>query len=363
VIDSALVNVLVQTINGWIQTQLFYYLTDEISNEERSQLIDAMRQNLTSYVTEFVPSQIEASCRAFVGNKARIYLTETVARLRRKAVSWLYKDALKKYKDDALRAIGDRLDLDFGGLRKARGAVAQVSADLLANAAEYDLVNLMNRLLEEGLEDPEELPVMELRLDQDLRSIVNLKTGREEGQSLDKARRLRLKMYRSGEVHFQIREDIFLILGADGSVDFLCSGPLSVDAQQMTMGLEEDSNIFVKNTMHIGHPGLDMKKITLDEDDVKEYNPGTVDGILTALAGGAMGELSTRQFIERVAWRYVAEKLGALVRSSGDTPGQQAWATSLQAAKLPGSPTYVASPPDGSVIGKTDASADHLKGN
>lgn len=361
-IDSTLVAVLISTIDGWIQTQLRYYLsTEDMTNEERNTLIAAMRENLKSYVMEFVPNQIEASSRAFVDNKARIYLTEVVARLRRNAVDWLYKNVLKKLKDKALKEIRDRVNLDFGGLRSARDAVAQYSADALAKIAEADLVKLMHELLEEGLEDPEELPVIEMRLDQDLRSIVNTKTGREEGQG-QKAARTRLKWFRSGEMHLQIRDEIFLYLNADGSVDLSCSGPISIDAPQMTIGLEEESHIYIEDELHIGKPGDAMKRVVLDEDDVREYTPGGAGGILSALTSGLVDGVSTRNFIERVAWRYVAGKLQEPDILAGIALATVDAGASLVVA-LNRSKATTPNPPLNSVIGQTDASADHLKGN
>ena len=94
-IDSTLVVYLIQYIDSWIQTQLQYYLTDtDMSVEEKNALTRAMRDNLTSYVTDLVPSLIETRARAFIETKARIYITEVVAQLRRKAIDWLYKDVL-----------------------------------------------------------------------------------------------------------------------------------------------------------------------------------------------------------------------------------------------------------------------------
>jgi len=364
VIDSTLITHLITFIDGWIQTQLQHFLTTtDMGVEQRSTLIRSMRDNLTSYVTELVPSLIESRARAFVETKARIYITEVVAILRRRAVDWLYKDVLNELRNSAVREIGGRLRLDFGGLRSARDAVAQYSADILAQVAQADLYEAMQKLLDEGLQDPEELPIMELRLNQDLQSIVDTKTGLEEGQG-QKASRFRLKLYRSGEMHIQIRDDIFLELNADGSVDLRLSGPLNIDAKQATVNLEEDSRVNIESVMRIGHPASDYKAVTLDEDDVREYVPGAVDGILSAVTGGAVGGPSTRQFIERVAWRYVADVLKLIFDAAVIVPmdGGASLKTSVSTALgLVGK--AIPNPPANSVIGKADASAEHLEGN
>jgi len=165
-------------------------------------------------------------------------------------------------------------------------------------------------------------------------------------------------------MHLQIREDIFLIFGADGSVDFLCGDTLSIDAPRMTIGLEEDSYIYTDSILHGGHPGVAMKKVTLDEDDVREYVPGATEGVLSAATSSLVVGLSTRQFIERVATRYVAEQLSAIFTAAPVAPGDGG--TVLKgavAAALQGLRVTIPNPPSNSVIGKTDASAEHLKGN
>ena len=364
VIDSTLVTYLITYIDSWIQTQLQYYLTDtDMSVEDKNTLTRAMRDNLTSYVTDLVPSLIETRARAFVETKARIYITEVVAQLRRKAIDWLYKDVLKKLRDKALKEIGGRLKIDFGGLRAARDAVANYSAEILGKIAQADLFDTMQKFLDEGIQDPEELPVLELRLNQDLRSVINAQTGFEEGQG-QKASRCRLKLYRTGEMHLQIRDDIFLELNADGSVDLRMSGPLSIDAQQATVNLEEDSLINIDGVLRIGHPGKSHKAVTLDDDDIREYEPGAVGGVASALTGGLIGGISTRQFIERVAWRYVADVLKPIFDAAVIVPtdgGASLKVSVSTALGLVGN--AIPNPPANSVIGKADASADHLEGN
>lgn len=365
VIDSTLVTYLITYVNSWTQTQLQYYLTDtDMSAEQRGALTKAMLDNLTSYATELVPSLIEARARAFVETKARIYISETVAQLRRKAIDWLYKEVLKKLQDKAVKEIGNRLNIDFGGLRAARDAVAQYSAAALAKIAEADLFDKMQKALDEGLQDPEELPIMELRLNQDMRSIVNTQTGVEEGVG-QKASRFRLKLYRTGEMHLQIRDEIFLELNADGSVDLRLSGPLGIDALNATVSLEEDSSIDIGGVMRIGHPYSTYKAVTLDEDDVREFVPGAVEGVLSTLTAGVVGDLSTRQFIERVAWRYIAENLKTIFDTVPVAPAPDSGAVLKEgvAAALGLINFAVPNPPSNSVVGKTDASAAHLEGN
>jgi len=353
VIDSSLVSVLQQSIDGWVQTQLFYYLTDKITSEQRAALIGSIRENLKTYMTEVVPALIEEKARRFIDLKARTYLSETIARLRRKAVSWVYKNALKAFKDALVRSVKDQLKTDFGGLRRVRDAVAEGAADLLRATAELDLVNLMDKLIKQGLEDPEELPVFELRGDQDLRAVANLETGREEGQGL-KASRFRLKLYRDGELRLQIQDKIFVTFASDGSVELLCDGPLDVAANQLYMGLDKESFINIDEAMNIGRLNGDMKKVTLDEDNVREYDPGLV------------GQ-STRNFIEKVAWKYIAGQLANAFTAAAVAPGDGGTTLKGNMALALGSPTGVSvtlqEPPDDSIIGKTDASADHLKGN
>ncbi len=362
VIDSTLVTSLITYIDSWIQTQLQYYLTDtDMSIEQKNALVRAMRDNLTSYVTDLVPSLIEMRSRTFIETKARIYITEVVDQLRRKAVDWLYKDVLRKLKDKALKEIGGRLKLDFGGLRAARDAVADYSAEILGKIAQADLFDTMQKFLDEGIQDPEELPVMELRLNQDLQSVISTQTGLEEGQG-QKASRCRLKLYRTGEMHLQIRDEIFLELNADGSVALSLSGPLSIDAQQATVTLEEDSSVNIDGVMRIGYPESDHKAVTLDDDDIREYEPGAVSGILSAVTSGLVGGVSTRQFVERVAWRYVIDKLqepdilAGIVLATVDAGASLV--TALNRSKL-----VTPDPPASSIIGKADASAEHLEGN
>lgn len=351
-IDSTLVTSLITYIDSWIQTQLQYYLTDtNMSAEQKTELTRAMRDNLTSYVTDLVPGLIELRARAFIETKARIYISEVVARLRRRAIDWLYKDVLKNLKDKAVKEISGRLKLDFGGLRAARDAVAQYSADILSAIAQVDLFDTMQQLLDEGLQDPEELPIMELRLNQDLRSIVNTQTGLEEGQG-HKASRFRLKLYRTGEMHLQIQDEIFLELNSDGSVDLRLSGPLSIDAQQATITLEEDSRINIDGVMRIGHPDSDHKAVTLDADDVKEYYPSGAGGILNAVTGGIVGGVSTRNYVERVSWHYTCQRIAEM----GIPAVSEAFAALLIEATA-------ALPPRNSTIGKTESSSKHLEGN
>lgn len=369
-IDSSLVSVLQQSIDDWVQTQLFHYLTDSVTDEQRAVLIGHVRENLASYMVEVVPVTIEEKARRFIELKVRTYLSETIARLRRKAVSWVYKDALKKFKDSILSAVRDQLKIDFGGLRRVRDAVAEGAADLLRVTAELDLVNLVNTLLEQGLEGAEVLPIFEFRGDQDLRAVANLETGREEGQGV-KASRFRLKLYRDGELRLQIQDKVFIALTPDGAVGLLCEEILNINTKRLYMCLEDESYIDITNVMNIGRLGEDMKKVTLDADNVREYDPGLV------------GQ-STRNFIEKVAWRYIAEQLATIFAAAAVIPtdGGLTLKTDI-ASRLAGGPLYLSTPgglpstigsimgvvqelvgpPENSIIGKTDASADHLKGN
>jgi len=321
-------------------------------------------------MTDVVPVAIEEKARRFIEVKVRTYLGETIARLRRKAVSWVYKEALKAFKDSMLSAVRDQLKLDFGGLRRVRDAVAEGAADLLRTTAELDLINLMDKLIKQGLEDPEVLPIFELRGDQDLRAVANLETGREEGQGV-KASRFRLKLYRDGELRLQIQDKVFITLAPDGSVDLLCEDLLNVNAKQLYMGLDEESYINIEKAMNIGLLNGDMKKVTLDEDNIREYDPGLV------------GQ-STRNFIEKIAWRYIAVQLADIFAAAAVIPtdGGLTLKTDI-ASRLIGGPLYlstpgglpnvignirgiiqsISEPPENSIIGKTDASADHLKGN
>jgi len=347
-IDSSLVSVLQQSIDGWVQTQLFYYLTDRITNEQRAALIGRIRENLATYMTDVVPVAIEEKARRFIEVKVRTYLSETIMRLRRKAVSWVYKNALKVFKDSMFSAVRDQLKIDFGGLRRVRDAVAEGAADLLRTTAELDLINLMDKLIKQGMEDPEVLPIFELRGDQDLRAVANLETGREEGQGV-KASRFRLRLYRDGELRLQIQDKVFITFASDGSVDLMCDDLMNINAKQLYMGLDEESYINIEKVMNIGLLNGDMKKVTLDEDNVREYDPDLV------------GQ-STRNFIEKVAWFYIVQELLPMVTAAapGGPAAMGALATALAAKLIALFPTL---PLPNSIVGKTDASADHLKGN
>ena len=348
-IDSTLVQTLVFTVDRYIQAEVFHYLTNRVSDEERKYIEKELKENLKTYITNDVYNNILLSASRFIQNKARIYIAETIARLRRKATSWLYKEVLRKAKKAAVDAFKSRLDLDFGGLREVRDDAANLSVDILETIAEADLAKRMQELLDEGVKDPEPLPIFELRLDQDLKAIINDKTGREEGQG-QKAARFRLKIYRDGEMRLQIQENTFMVFGADGSIDIVCEGPITIDAPALAAAFEDDSYIHALNTMHIGHPGVDMKDVTLHEDDVLEYDES--------------GKQSTRDYIQKVAWRYIAQQLNAILSPIVPVPADGgAFVKAQTQVGLLDVLRTVVDPPDDSVIGKTKASAEHLKGN
>lgn len=369
---SPLVALLSQYVEGWLYTHLTNYLMVDgrLTEVQRNSLMESLGRNLKTYILDYTPRVIEQMCKQAIMNKVRVYITDVIARLRRQAVNWLQKTGLKKAKDAVLGAISDQLDKDWAGFRWVRDAAGQLVADLYDKAAALDLANLMKRALAEGLEDPEELPIFELRGDQDIRSVLNPASGREEGQG-DKASRFRLKIYRDGELHIQVQEGIYLYFRADGTFELDCQD-IDFTADSMHMLLRDPSSIVVQDTLYIGNPmgtsgPQPFKKVTLDEDNVREYDP---------VAG-----ISTREFVERVAWKYVAGELGKIFRDAAVAPGDGGTTLKTNVAArliggqlmsalgalfgsaLPSVADQLGFVPDNSIIGTTEASAEHLEGN
>jgi len=342
---------LAKWVDGWINTTLLSYLlpNERLTDEERGMLIKGMSDNVKSYVTDYLPQLCVQHFKNFVYNKTRIYVSETLAKLRRKAVNWIYKDFLQKYGDATTKAIGDWLSGKFGGVGKAVQAAAEHTNEFLKDIANNDYVKWMSNAIEQGLKDPEELPIFEIRADQDLTSVVDTKLAREEGRG-QKAPRFRMRIYRDGEMRIQVQENVFLYCRADGSVELDCN-QLTLTSDSLLATLSDQSDIQIKDVLQIGVPTDAYKEVTLDKDNVREQE--TVSGY------------STRKFVEDVAWRHIAGQLVNVVNtgSASFNPAEpigagNSFKLALEAASLDTTP-----PPSNTVIGKTEASAKHLKGN
>jgi len=358
---NTLVILLNQYVEGWLFTHLTNYLKVDgrLTEAQRNALMNTLGENLRTYIQDYTPRVIEQMTKQAIMNKARTYVTELVARLRRKAVNWLHKSFLKSAKDAALSAIRDQLDRDWSGFRWVRDTAAQAVADFYEKVAAFDLASEMRDALAEGLEDPEELPILELRGDQDVRSVLNPQSGREEGQG-EKAPRFRLKLYRDGEVHIQVQEGLFLYLRSDGTVELDCDN-IDVTANALNALLRDRSGITIQDVLTIGNPvgskgPVPFKKVTLDEDNVREYDPGLLAGV------------STRDFVRKVGWKDTAGKLAPMMDAAAAlcvnpllaqvVTAFESIATTLRALNSTTVP-----PPPNSIIGNTEASADHLEGN
>jgi len=380
IMTGPLVLLLHQYVEGWLLTHLTNYLMVDgrLTKAQRDALMNRLRTNLVAYITDYTPRLIEQMVKQAIMNKARAYLTDVVSRLRRKAVNWLHKTFLKTAKDAALGFIRDKLDIDWKGFRWVRDTAGQTIADFYEKVAEFDLVAEMRKALDEGLEDPEELPILELRGEQAIRSVLNPESGREEGQG-DKASRFTLRLYRDGELHIQVQEGLFLYCRADGTFELDCEA-IDFTANKLDVLLRDFSRIVVQDILAIGNPlgeagPQPFKKVTLDEDNVREYDPGP--------AG-----ISTRRFVERVAWAYISQQLGQLFAQAPVTPtdGGLTFKTYLATQLLGGSPLswnlgsslplgisslaeaigvlkQLTIPPPDSIVGKTEASAEHIEGN
>lgn len=361
--ESRLVQLLHQYVEGFLYTNLTNYLMldNRLTEVQRTALIEQLGENLKTYVLEYTPRLIQQMVKTAIMNKARVYIAELASQLRRKAVNWLTKNFLTDAKDAAISAIKDRLDLDWSGFRWVRDTAADVVADFYEKTASLDLVNAMRKALSEGLQDPEELPIMEIRGEQDVRSVLNPQTNREEGQG-QKAAQFRLKLYRDGEMHLQIQQGLFLYFRSDGTVELDCNN-IHFTADALKIVLQNTSQIAIKDVLQVGNPGgignvNEFKKVTLDEDNVREYSPP--GGVVTT---------STRDYVKSISWDDAAGKqkrmfdLLAVVAATNPAtaifvPLLEVIAEAYGAAQL-----IQVTPLSNSIIGKTEASAEHIEGN
>lgn len=359
--ESRLVLLLHQYVEGFLRTNLINYLTIDkrLTDSQRDALMKRLEENLVTYITEYTPRIIQQMVKTAVLNKARVYISEVASQLRRRAVNWLTKNFITDAKDKAVSAIKDRLDLDWSGFRWVRDAASQTVADFYGQVAQLDLVETMRKALEEGLQDPEELPILELRGEQDIRSVLNKQTNREEGQG-EKAAQFRLKLYRDGELHLQVQEGLFLYFRSDGTVELDCN-QIHLTADSLKAVLQNDSRIDIQNVLRIGNPGgigavNEYKKVTLNEDNVLEYEP---EGVGVTLLGN-----STREFIEKVAWKYVQSRLLRELVTPLTASVDPVTAATMAALRIAWTTEQaIPAPPKNSIIGKAEASAEHLEGN
>jgi len=111
------------------------------------------------------------------------------------------------------------------------------------------------------------------------------------------------------------------------------------------MSVENRANVQLNEQLWMGYPGNEYKKITLDKDNVRENTDG----------------FTTREFIEKVAWKHVDSKLRDIVLKS--TASFVDAGASLAANLITDVDFLLPGPPDDSVIGKTESSSERIRGN
>ena len=343
VIGTSLVPVLRGYIDGWVQTQLKHYLMgkENLTDTQVTNIVNTLNSNLTSYFTDFLPSYLQQSAYQFLANKSNTYINETLANLRKGAVNWVYKWATEELGKGLKKQVKGWLGNWLPGLQKNLIDVASAPTKAIEAIAHNDFVSAIDKAIDK-MKDPEELPIVELRLDQDLASVVNTQLGREEGGGT-KTPRSRVRFYRDGTIKVQVQNTTFISIDADGTVDMKCED-LKIEATTAEVSLEKRSNVYINDVLRMGHPEDEYKKITLDKDNVRENTDG----------------LTTREFIETVAWKHVSTKIAEVVAKS---------ITDFAGGGLIFGPNLVTSggdtpaPPDNSVIGKTESSSKRITGN
>jgi len=156
-------------------------------------------------------------------------------------------------------------------------------------------------------------------------------------------------------VRIQVQDQIYLFFRADGEVELRCNN-LEIDAQSLAMALEQSSSIFPRETLNIGLTDKDYKAVTLNEDNIREYQPTGV------------GQQSTRDYVIKVAWKDAASKLSPMFTAAAavcTNPLLAQVVAALQgiATALDMSNSVTLHPGNNSIIGKAESSAEHLTGN
>jgi len=341
-IGDLLIVPLSQLLINWIQSDLKYFvvntLSGAVSEEEANKLITALRDNLETYIKNYIPAVISQSFQRFIYNKSRTYISENIALLRRKASSWVYNLALRDIESSFRRSMRGWLDKNLSGFRKVYFDIQKVTLEAAAEAAQSDFIKQLDKSLEK-LQDPEELPIMELRVNQDLASVVDTRLGREEGKG-DKAARLRVKIYRDGAIKMQVQESVFIDIDPSGTVDIQCS-ELNIDTSLLHANLANTSRILPQEKLQIGLPDKEYKPVTLDKDDVMESK-------------------DFRGFIEKIAWAHISNQLNDIF-SGSSLEGYAPDVVNKIRTEATTSPFSV--PVQNQVIGNTKASSEHLDGN
>ena len=345
IIGNSLIVTLKGYLDGWINTNLNHYMLTEgmgrISDDERKLVLKALNDNITTYITEYLPGLLTQSFQQFIYNKSRTYISENVALLRKKATNWVYDLALKGAESGIKSLMKGWLGEQLPGFKKTYFDITTLPNEIINNIAKNDLIKLLDKGLDK-IQDPEELPIMELRVNQDLSAVVDTQLGREEGKG-DKAARLRVKIYRDGAMKLQVQESVFLNIDPDGTVDLQCN-ELNLETNKLFATLSERSQIYPKEKLQIGLPDKDYKPVTLDKDNVRENTDG----------------LTTREFIEKVSWLGTLNELDNMFDKNGIyllAPPLEAYvATEIGKATLN-------LPPSNSIIGKTESSSIHIDGN
>jgi hypothetical protein len=352
IIGNSLIVTLKGYLDGWINTNLNHYMLTEgmgkISEDERKLVLKALNDNITTYITEYLPGLLTQSFQQFIYNKSRTYISENVALLRKKATNWVYDLALKGAESGIKSLMKGWLGEQLPGFKKAYFDITTLPNEIINNIAKNDLIKLLDKGLDR-IQDPEELPIMELRVNQDLSAVVDTQLGREEGKG-DKAARLRVKIYRDGAMKLQVQESVFLNIDPDGTVDLQCN-ELNLETNKLFATLSERSQIYPKEKLQIGLPDKDYKPVTLDKDNVREYE----------------GNPSLRSFIEDIAWKHVSSKIsevvGAGICKISFNPIEPTLPGTAFAAEILKSGLTTQSPASNAIIGKTESSSEHIDGN
>jgi hypothetical protein len=354
IIGNSLIVTLKGYLDGWINTNLNHYMLTEgmgkISEDERKLVLKALNDNITTYITEYLPGLLTQSFQQFIYNTSRTYISENVALLRKKATNWVYDLALKGAESGIKSLMKGWLGEQLPGFKKAYFDITTLPNEIINNIAKNDLIKLLDKGLDR-IQDPEELPIMELRVNQDLSAVVDTQLGREEGKG-DKAARLRVKIYRDGAMKLQVQESVFLNIDPDGTVDLQCN-ELNLETNKLFATLSERSQIYPKEKLQIGLPDKDYKPVTLDKDNVREYE----------------GSPSLRSFIEDIAWKHVASKLttmfgaAAITCDTATVPDVAAGIAFADMVKTTLPDSLLPGPASNSIIGKTESSSIHIDGN
>jgi len=376
---AALITPIVEAVDMWLSSSFVQYLSGTMDEDVRIRLSKAMRASMADYISNIIPMMIRNYITDFVSRKIQYYITEKLDDLKRRATSatdnitkevytraktFLVKEA-KSLVSSAFKKIVSEKKVDpyaarytdynaspeelrLNQLRDMSDAGKVVTVpDLEWELKKIDFVNLLKQFkadLATGLKDPEDLPIFEIILSKDSTIVVNDTTGYPEGTGA-KTPAWRFRVYRDGSVKLQVTDKASIGVNSEGDMS-ISNTSIDITTERLNVQLFNDSSIDVDTTLYLGNTEVEMKKLTLDQDKVEEID-------------------TTRDYIQKVAWSYISEKLASMFTQSAVTPSdggatlKSNMAISLGIASLTERLMLLPN----TQIGKVIASSAHIKAN